>query len=33
MATQVADTTDLKLTPPDPVVAVAPEKAAGPGPA
>jgi uncharacterized protein YaaN involved in tellurite resistance len=29
MATQVADTTDLKLTPPEPVVAVAPEKAAG----
>ena len=29
MATQVADTTDLKLTPPDPVVSVAPEKAIG----
>jgi uncharacterized protein YaaN involved in tellurite resistance len=29
MATQVAEVTDLKLTPPEPVVAVAPEKAAG----
>jgi uncharacterized protein YaaN involved in tellurite resistance len=29
MATQVADTTELKLTPPDPVVSVAPEKAIG----
>src|SRR6476469_3352508 len=29
MATQVAEVTDLKLTPPEPVVAVEPEKAAG----
>ena len=29
MATQVAETTELKLTPPDPVVSVAPEKAIG----
>jgi uncharacterized protein YaaN involved in tellurite resistance len=29
MATQVAETTDLKLTPPEPVAIVAPEKAAG----
>jgi uncharacterized protein YaaN involved in tellurite resistance len=29
MATQTAEMTDLKLTPPDPVVSVAPEKAAG----
>jgi uncharacterized protein YaaN involved in tellurite resistance len=29
MATQIAETTELKLTPPDPVVSVAPEKAIG----
>jgi uncharacterized protein YaaN involved in tellurite resistance len=29
MATQIAETNDLKLTPPDPVVSVAPDKASG----